>query len=119
MRSFRVYSLRYRARPYFKYLMKHFRNPKEFPLFERYWKLVSSTEQDKETNVDQFEYTHSEFGPLHYLASSITAITSFGELVLIQNVPLDEHTDLVFAQLKSAAGEGLVRFAPWPEKPMV
>jgi transcriptional regulator with XRE-family HTH domain len=119
MRSFRVNSLRYRAQPYFKYLMKHFRNPNEYPLFDRYWKLVSSTEQDKETNVDQFDYNHSEFGPLSYLASNITAITSFGELILIQNVPLDEDTDRVFTQLKSAVGEGIVRFAPWPEKPML
>ena len=119
MRSFRVNSLRYRAQPYFKYLMKHFRNSQEYPLFDRFWKLVSSTEQDKETNVDQFKYHHNEFGPMNYLAVGITAITSFGELILTHNVPLDDHTDQVFMQLKAAAGEGVLRIAPWPEKPMV
>ena len=36
MRSFREHSLRYRAQPYFKYLMKIFRNQNDYPLFERY-----------------------------------------------------------------------------------
>ncbi|NJC96456.1 MAG: hypothetical protein C3F07_03315 [Anaerolineales bacterium] len=117
MHSFRVNSLRYRAHPYFKYLMKNFRNPIEYPFFDRFWKMVSSTEQDREANVDHFSYRHTEFGDLNYIASSITAVTSVGELFLIQNLPLDEHTDEVFDQLKSA-GVGVVQFAPWPEKPM-
>src|SRR5215210_5937620 len=52
MRAFREHSLRYRAQPYFKYLMKIFRNRNEYPLFDRYWKMVSSVEQDKEVNTD-------------------------------------------------------------------
>jgi hypothetical protein len=118
MRAFRENSLRYRAKPYFKYLMKNFRNPTEYPLFDRYWKLVSSTEQDKEMRVDYFCYRHNEFGPLKYVASLTTAVTSFGSLLLVQNLPLDEHTDEVFDQLKCKVGTGAVRFAPWPEKPM-
>lgn len=117
MHAFRVNSLRYRAHPYFKYLMKAFRNPVEYPFFDRFWKMVSSTEQDREANVDYFSYTHPVFGRLNYVASTITAVTSIGELFLIQNVPLNEHTDRVFDQLKSA-GTGAVRFSPWPEKPM-
>lgn len=117
MHAFRVNSLRYRAHPYFKYLMKAFRNPTEYPFFDRFWKMVSSTEQDREANVDYFSYTHPEFGALNYVASTIMAVTSAGELFLIQNAPLDEHTDRVFDQLKSA-GSGAVRFAPWPLKPM-
>ncbi len=118
MRAFRENSLLYRAKPYFKYLMKAFRNPKEYPFFDRYWKMVSSTEQDKEMKVDHFSYYHNIFGPLNYIASMTTAITSFGNLYLVQNLPLDEHTDEVFTQLKLQAGTGVVRFAPWPEKPM-
>lgn len=118
MRSFRENSLRYRAKPYFKYLMKSFRNPTEYPFFDRYWKLVSSTEQDKEMRVDYFSYRHNDLGPLKYIASMTTAVTSFGSLFLVQNLPLDEHTDEVFSQLKLKAGTGVVRFAPWPEKPM-
>jgi len=99
--------------------MKAFRNPVEYPYFDRFWKLVSSTEQDKEINVDQFSYEHSQYGPLNYVASTTTAaITSAGDLYLVQNLPLDQHTEDIFNQLKAQAGLGAVRFAPWPEKPM-
>jgi hypothetical protein len=118
MRTFRETSLLYRAKPYFKYLMKAFRNPTEYPFFDRYWKLVSSTEQDKEMRVDHFTYHHNDFGPLKYIASLTTAVTSFGSLFLVQNLPLDEHTDEVFNQLKRKVGMDAVRFAPWPEKNM-
>ncbi len=118
MRSFRDNSLLYRAKPYFKYLMKSFRNPTEYPFFDRYWKLVSSTEQDKEMRIDHFSYRHNDFGWLKYIASMTTAMTSFGNLFLVQNLPLDEHTDEVFTELKREAGTGAVRFAPWPEKTM-
>ena len=119
MRAFRENSLSFRAKPYFKYLMKAFRNPAEYPLFDRFWKLVSSTEQDKELNIDHFSYHHNVFGPLNYMASSTIGVTSFGTLILVQNLPLDQHTDYVFSELKSQAGIGVVRLAPWPEKPML
>ena len=118
MRAFRESSLRYRASPYFKYLMKTFRNPAEFPLFDRYWKMVSSTEQDKDMNLDHFQYIHNEFGPLSYIASVTIAVTSFGNLYLVQNLPLDCHTDEVFNILKTKAGQGVIRLASWPEKSM-
>lgn len=118
MRAFRENTLRYRAWPYFKYLMKAFRNPAEYPLFDRYWKLVSSMEQDKEVNVDHFSYIHDKFGQLTYLASTTIGITSFGNLFLVQNLPLDQHTEEVFHQLKSSAGVEVARFAPWPDKNM-
>jgi transcriptional regulator with XRE-family HTH domain len=119
MHAFRANSLQYRAKPYFKYLMKMFRNPAEYPFFDRFWKMVSSTDQDKEVNVDQFSYLHSEFGHLKYLASTTVAVTSFGNLFLTQNLPLDEHTEAVFTQLRLKAGLGVTRFASWPEKHMV
>lgn len=118
MRSFRENTLRYRATPYFKYLIRTFRNPAEYPYFDRYWKLVSSTEQDKEVNVDHFSYFHKNFGSLNYIAATTLAVTSFGNLYLVQNLPLDQFTEDVFNQLKMKAGLGVARFAPWPEKPM-
>ena len=118
MRSFRENSLRYRAKPYFKYLMKAFRNQTEYPFFERYWKLISSTEDDKDANVDYFSYHHNEFGYLKYIASTTTSITSYGELFLIHYLPCDENTTHVFDQLKMQAGAGVIRFAPWPVKSM-
>jgi len=118
MRTFRENSLRYRAQPYFKYLMKIFRNKNEYPLFDRYWKMVSSIEQDKEASTDHFSYTHDEFGNIKYVSSSIISITSFGELFLIQYLPLDESTSQVFEELAQQAGQGATNFASWPEKPM-
>ena len=116
MRTFRENSLRYRAQPYLKYLMTVFRNRNEYPLFERYWKLVSSVEQDKEASIDYFSYHHNEFGLIKYISSTITSITSFGELFLTQYLPLDENTSQVFEGLAQRAGQGVTRFAPWPEK---
>jgi transcriptional regulator with XRE-family HTH domain len=118
MRTFREISLRYRAQPYFKYLMKIFRNPSEYPLFERYWKMVSSSEQDKEASTDHFSYRHNEFGQIKYISSSTVSITSFGELFLIHYLPLDQGTSQVFEQLAQQTGQGVTRFAPWPEKHM-
>ena len=116
MSAFRENSLRYRAKPYFKYLMKIFRNPIEYPLFDRYWKMVSSVEQDSEANLDYFSYHHDEFGAVKYISSSTVSITSFGELFLIQYLPLDEDTSRTFEQLAQQAGQGAIRFAPWPVK---
>jgi transcriptional regulator with XRE-family HTH domain len=118
MRAFRQASLRYRAKPYFKYLMKAFRNPTEYPFFERYWRMVSSMEQDKEINMDYFHYSHSEFGDLKHISSSTVSVTSFGELFLNQFLPLDIRTGQVFAQLARDAGQGILRLASWPEKKM-
>ena len=119
MRTFRENSLRYRAHPYFKYLMKIFRNPVEFPFFDRFWKLVSSMEQDRDVTVDHMQYQHNKFDAINYIASTSSVVTSFGNLFLVQNLPLDEYTEEVFTKLKLTAGLGVARFAPWPEKIMV
>lgn len=119
IRTFREISLSYRSRPYFKHLMKSFSNPTEYPFFQRYWKMLSSAEQDRDASIDYFEYTHRAFGPLKYIASSMTTtVTSFGELHLYQYSPYDEATDEVFKLLLKQAGTGVVRLAPWPEKPL-
>jgi transcriptional regulator with XRE-family HTH domain len=116
MRSFRENSLLYRARPYFKYLIKIFRDPVEYPFFDRYWKLVSSMEEDRDVSIDHMHYTHNKFGRLSYIASTTTVYTSFGSLFLTKNLPLDERTEEVFTQLKLSTGLGAARFASWPEK---
>jgi len=119
MRSFREHSLRYRAQPYFKYLMKAFRNPSEYPLFNRYWKMVSSIEQDNAINMDYFDFQHTKFGSVKYTASSTVTITSFGELFLIQYLPLDERTSQIFEQVAKETGQAVIRAAPWPVKNFV
>lgn len=116
MHAFRENSLRYRAKPYFKYLMKVFRNPIEYPLFNRYWKMVSSVEQDKEANADYFSFHHNEFGDIKYASSSTVSITSFGELFLVQYLPLDVRTSQLFEDLAQQVGSGVTQFASWPIK---
>lgn len=116
MRSFREHSLRYRTQPYFRYLMKIFRNPVEYPLFDRYWKMVSSVEQDKEISTDHFDFQHSHFGPVKYTAATTVTITSFGELFLIQYLPMDETTSRIFEKIAGEVGQEAVRIAPWPLK---
>jgi hypothetical protein len=116
MRSFRANSLRYRARPYFKFLMKVFRNQNEYPLFDRYWKMVSSSEQDMDAAIDSFSYHHEEFGDIKYMTSQTVSITSFGELFLVQYLPLDGNTSQLFERLAQETGPGVERFASWPDK---
>lgn len=116
MRGFRDNTFPCRTKPYFRYLMKAFHNPTEYPLFDRYWKLVSSTENDKELNMDYFSYQHTEYGELKYISSETISITSFGRLHLVKNIPLNENTHQLFDGLLKNVGIGAVRLAPWPEK---
>ena len=117
MRFVRENSLRYRAKPYFQYLMRAFDYPAEYPLFKRYWRMVSSFEQDREANVDIFTYTHADFGPLRYATATTTSITPHGELFLNQYLPLDNHTRNLFETLSKETGTGVIStLAPWPMK---
>ncbi|MCC6498977.1 MAG: helix-turn-helix domain-containing protein [Anaerolineales bacterium] len=118
MRSFRVNSLRYRATPYFKYLMQAFRNPANYPFFDRFWKMVSSVEQDQDVNTDYFAIRHRDLGEIKYGSSGTVSITAFGELNLVHYIPFDEQTSRAFEQLAQETGQGAVNFSPWPQKNM-
>jgi len=118
MWTFRANSLPYRAHPYFKYLLKAFRNPVEYPLFDRYWRVVSSVEMDKEADYQEFSYEHDTMGHLNYIASFITALTRYGDLILVQYLPVSDRTKAIFDQLLAENGHGVLRLAPWPDKRM-
>lgn len=119
MRAVREMSLRYRAHPYFQYLIKEFCDSKKYPGFERYWRRSALLEDDKDINIDLFELTHATAGPLRFMAHAIMPNTPHGELRLIYNTPLDKRTADIFEQMASAVGTEAHRFAPWPEKKMV
>lgn len=119
MLTYRASTLRYRAKPYFKYLMKIFRNPVEYPLFDRFWKRVSSLEEDRIINSDLFAYRHEMFGEIKYLTAGITTTTSFGELFLPTYQALDDHTSRIFSSLMKEGGGEVIRLSPWPIKPML
>ena len=118
MRFFREASLCYRATPYFKYLMKAFQDPVEYPLFERYWRMVSSVEQDREGTYETFSYDHGDFGHLSYSVSTTVCVTTHGDLLLNQYNPTDSVTKALFDQLVAQNGTGVIPVAPWPEKQM-
>lgn len=118
MRSFREVSLRYRAAPYFRYLIRAFRNPTEYPLFDRYWKMVSSVEEDRNANFVHFVYDHDMFGHLDYVTATTVCLTAHGELMLTQYLPADDRTDQVFNQIVKQSGIGTRGLSPWPKKPM-
>jgi hypothetical protein len=118
MRFFRTSSLRYRATQYFGYLMKTFRSPNEFPLFDRFWRAASSIEQDRDGAYDHFTYDHDTFGHLSYVVVTTTSVTAHGELLLNQYVPTDDATKAIFDRLISQSGAGVIRLAPWPAKQM-
>ncbi len=117
MASYRASTLRYRAKPYFKYLLNIFRDPIEYPLFDRFWKRVSSLETDLSVDSDRFQYRHEVYGEIQYMTARITTFTAFGEVFLLTYLPLDSHTSEIFAQIYKEAGKGIVHLAPWPEKP--
>jgi transcriptional regulator with XRE-family HTH domain len=119
MLSYRAVTLRYRADPYFKYLLKTFRDPLKYPFFERFWKRVSSLEQDKNMNTDVFDYRHEIYGRIKYITTGITTLTSFGELFLTKYLPLDDHTSEIFESLFKEAGNQVLRLASWPEKKII
>lgn len=119
MRFFREASLCYRASPYFQYLMKAFRDPLEYPLFERYWRMVSSVEQDRDGTYERFDYDHDVFGHLSYAVATTVCITPEGELYLNQYIPTDDTTWETFNRLAAQSGSGVIPGAPWPEKSMV
>jgi transcriptional regulator with XRE-family HTH domain len=119
MRTFREVSLRYRARPYFQYLMREFRNPKKYPWFERTWRKASLLDDDKAMSVDSISFRHLSYGQLTYYSTSAVTFTPYGELFLIQYLSADAQTSAVFEQLADTLGTETVHFAPWPEKKMV
>jgi transcriptional regulator with XRE-family HTH domain len=118
MRFFRESSLCYRATPYFQYLMRAFRDPEEYPLFDRYWRMISALEQDREGNFDHFSYDHDTFGHLSYAVATTTSVTPQGELLMNQYTPTDDATREVFDRLAAQSGVGVILGAPWPVKQM-
>jgi hypothetical protein len=92
--------------------MKAFRNPVEYPFFDRYWKLVSSTEEDK-GECGLFSYHHNGFGD-NVPASSTVSITSW-RIVPHSLSPCDDHTPGLQSNKEADWRRGY-RFAPWLRK---
>jgi transcriptional regulator with XRE-family HTH domain len=119
LQAFRESSLRYRATPYFKYLMRSFRNHKAHPGFERHWRRTSSLDNTRRSSMEPFLFEHAGSGWLSYYASTFITHTPLGELFLYQYLPANELTAQAFSQLLHQTGSKVYRWASWPEKTMI
>jgi transcriptional regulator with XRE-family HTH domain len=116
IRSFREGSLRYRSKPRYRELMQEFRDPRRYPLFERYWRRVSSLDEDKETAGDPIQSQHPKYGTLSLMISSQVTITPYGELFLSYFLPMDAHTAVSLVSLIAETGQDVIQLLDWPEK---
>jgi transcriptional regulator with XRE-family HTH domain len=116
IRSFREGSLRYRSKPRYRELMQEFRDPRRYPLFERYWRRVSTLDEDKETAGDPIQSQHPKYGTLSLMISSQVTITPYGELFLSYFLPMDAHTAAGLVSLIAETGQDVIQLLDWPEK---
>jgi hypothetical protein len=113
---FRERSLPYRAKPYFKFLMREFRNSRKYPSFQRHWRLASTLPEDQARRPIEYSHLHPSLGQLTYHIFSATTNTPFGDLYLSHLTPADPHTAEAFRQVAERTEPRAVRMASWPEK---
>lgn len=116
IRAFREGSLRYRATPYYQALLEKFRDPHKYPLFERYWRRVSTLDEDKETMISPLLVQHPKYGLLSFNMTSAVTLTSRGELFLTYFLPMDPGTANSILGMAEASGKKVIRLLSWPDK---
>jgi transcriptional regulator with XRE-family HTH domain len=114
--DFRAATLRYRTQPYFKMLLKRFRNPRLYPAFDRLWRRSATMDEDRFSTLTFLSYYDDTYGGLEYCVSTLDIVTPYGELFLNQCIPMDEATSDAFRDIVGRVGAQVYRFAPWPEK---
>lgn len=114
--TFRAVSLRYRAKPYFKKLVQEMAS--EYPKFASYWQGSSLWKDEFKPFSDNVSFSYKLLNFTFEIASStITSVTSSGELILFMFTPLSSEASWVFRELSRIVGTGAIRLAQWPEKP--
>ena len=101
MLLFRTCTLRYRADPYFRQLLRGLRR---YRYFRRYWHDVLFEERDHFMNNEILHLVHPQWGPLTFFSTTITALSVEGELYLCTYVPTDHHTAEVFFTVTQGGG---------------
>lgn len=114
LRAFRESSIRYRAKRRYAELMDELHNMKKYPLFARYWRRVSTFEDDREFMFDPFEITHTVHGTLRFTLTSSVIITSHGELYLSHFTPLDINTTNAIIKIAETAGRNTIQLSQYP-----
>lgn len=111
---FRRSTLRYRNSAYYN---KIFNELLKFKQFDIDWYTNHKLLRRYDLTYEAFQYNHSVFGPLHYIALETKVHTSAGELLFLQYSPADEVTAKTFSSLAEANGNRYLKVAPWPTKP--
>jgi hypothetical protein len=116
VKFFRAVSLRYRSSEHFAHLLSELR---KFPEFKRIWRDIYFERDDYYIDSEQLQYDHPKFGPLSYFSASSMALTSRGELHLINYIPASPRTVEIFADIVREVGTETHSFASWPHKTML
>jgi len=112
--SFRTISFRYRAHPYFRYLLPEL---KKFKLFRSYWEIAHYGEYPQYFGDSTFFSAYDPKGGLiRSISSTIRAMTTHGELILYSFVPLNLKTANTFFEISKEESTKLYRLSPWPDK---
>ena len=113
MGFFRYITLRHRFTDYFVRTLSQLR---KYPLFRQFWQRTHFEQDDYYANSEHYRYEHPKYGPVEYLATLPTALTTFGELYLVTYAPASARTAEVFASLVDHEGTTVLHLASWPEK---
>ena len=97
-------------------LMHEYRNVQKYPLFDRYWRRVSTIEDDKASTLNSLEIEHETYGSLRFTVSVSVTLTSYGELFLSHYFPLDHLTASTVIRIAEKVGNEVLFLSPWPQK---
>lgn len=111
--NFRVASLRYRAHPYFRYLLSQLMHSATFRI---YWQQVHLVADDHLMDTLPMMMQHPQLGGLEFAVSTMSAMTKCGALRLQCFTPLSAATAVKFQALMRDGGGQMISMAAWPRK---
>lgn len=110
---FRGDTLQYRNAPYFKYLLNHLLQLREF---RWRWREVYWEQDDWYGRYRKYNYIHPEGGAICYGAIHSRALTPIGPLITIMYIPHTLQTSTYFDMLMENGGGDIQLFPTWPKK---
>lgn len=108
--NFRLLSLQFRARPYFKSLLERLSKLKDFG---KYWERAKYFQGDTAMGEPFFVRRWN----VRIVRSYITFPTAYGPLRIVTYSPIDEQSHRQIAVLMERAGMESFETSRWPEKP--
>jgi transcriptional regulator with XRE-family HTH domain len=111
--NFRINSLRYRAEPYFRYLLT---NLMRSNTFQRHWRQVHLLDTDHFMDTVPLSLDDPALGRLYFTTSAVVSMTKYGPLRLLLYAPMDRATTAVFQKLMQNGGGKIYPLPSWPHK---